>query len=74
LVVNKEPSNKIEIETPCHMILVEWNDRYEGYCLLPQLAIRERIEKAQLPMAEEVARSGASQAVMQATSFLFPTI
>jgi len=54
LVVNEEPPNKIEIETPCHMILVEWDERYEGYCVSPQLlAIRECVVKAQQPMEEE---------------------
>lgn len=54
LVVNKELPNKIEIETTCYMILVEWDERYEGYCVSPQLlAIRECIEKTQQPMSEE---------------------
>ena len=53
-VINVEPPNKIKIETPCHIILIEWSDREEGYCILPQLlAIRECIEKAQQPMTEK---------------------
>ena len=53
-VVNADPPNKIEIETPCHMILVRWDDGKDGYCISPQLlAIRECIEKAQRPITEE---------------------
>jgi len=54
LVINAEPPDKIEIETPCHMILVERDDREKRYCITPQLlAIRECIEKAQQPITEE---------------------
>ncbi|MCE4605170.1 MAG: PIN domain-containing protein [Desulfurococcales archaeon] len=54
LVVNAEPPTKIEVETPCHMILIEWSGREEGYCISPQLlTIRECIEKAQQPMTEK---------------------
>jgi len=54
LVVNAEPPNRIEIETPCHMALIEWDNREEGYCVLPRLlAIRECIEKVRQPITEE---------------------
>ncbi len=54
LIVNAEPPTKIEIETPCHIIMVEWDDGEDGYCISPQLlAIRECIEKAQQPMTEK---------------------
>jgi len=54
LVINAEPPNKIEVETPCYMILVEWDNKERGYCISPRLlAIRECIEKAQQPITEE---------------------
>ena len=54
IVVDAESPTKIEIETPCHMILIEKSNREEGYCISTQLlAIRECIEKAHQPMTKE---------------------
>jgi len=76
LVVNEEPPNKIEIETPCHMILIEWEERYgEVLCLTVATSYKRVHRKSTATNRRgEVARNGASQAVMQAISFLFPTI
>jgi len=52
-VVNVKPPDRIEIETPCYTVLIEWDNRERGYCISPQpLAIRECIEKMQ-QMTEE---------------------
>jgi len=54
LVVNAKPPERIEIETPCYTVLIEWDNREKGYCISPQLlAIRECIEKIRQPMTEE---------------------
>jgi len=54
LVVNAKPPNRIEIETPCHMVLIEWDSREGGYCISPRLmAVRECIEKIWQPITEE---------------------
>ncbi|MEM4971504.1 MAG: PIN domain-containing protein [Sulfolobales archaeon] len=54
LVVNAEPPNRIEIETSCYMVLIEWDAREEGYCISPRpLAIRECIEMMQQPVTEK---------------------
>jgi len=51
LVISAEPPNKIEIETPCHIVLIERVD--EGYCISPQLLdIRECFEKMLQPLTE----------------------
>jgi len=53
LVVNAKPPDRIEIETPCYMALIEWDNREKGYRISPQpLAIRECIEKSR-EMTEE---------------------
>lgn len=54
LVVTEDPPSKIEIETPCYMVLVERDNREERYRISPRLlAIRECVEKARQPLTEE---------------------
>ena len=54
LVINADPPSRIEIETPCHTVLIEWDNRKTGYCITPQpLAIRECTEKARQSTSEE---------------------
>ena len=54
LVIDAEPPSRIEIETPCHTVLIGWDSREKKYCITPQpLAIRECIEKARQSISEE---------------------
>ena len=54
MVVNAEPLDRVEIETPCHMVLIEWDAKEKGYCISPQpLAIEECIKIRQQSMTEE---------------------
>jgi len=51
LVVDAKPPDRIEIETPCYIVLIEWDNREKAYCISPQrLDIRECTEKIQQPM------------------------